>query len=283
MDAAATGTPVSGPRSRDRRAEIARNAGELFSARGFHAVRMEDIAEASGITARRCTALAETNRPYSPMWCVRTSNGSATRSALFSSLPTDDRTLDTSLVTMTNRALDSRRLSLLWQREAAIDGEDYHREQHARSRARQVGELTIGSNRPDLDGPVADIKLGRGRRMQHRSLRQPALAATPLHGLGRGKQQVTIAPTTSTEDDLLDGVWQEPDLPARAAGQLGGKCIPRQRIRRSQYRRHRWSSSRSSVRSPPTLRQQGRDPGRPREPLPRVVGLGNDPRYGRIG
>lgn len=39
-------------RPRDRRLQIAKNAGELFSARGFHSVRMEDIAEASGITAR---------------------------------------------------------------------------------------------------------------------------------------------------------------------------------------------------------------------------------------
>ncbi len=39
-------------RPRDRRAQILHNASELFTKYGFHAVRMEDIAEATDVTAR---------------------------------------------------------------------------------------------------------------------------------------------------------------------------------------------------------------------------------------
>lgn len=160
MDAAATGTPVSGPRSRDRRAEIARNAGELFSVRGFHAVRMEDIAEASGITAR---ALYRHYKNKQALLAHVVREDQERLGDMFGALlelPAEERTLDASLVTMTNAALDSRRLSLLWQREARhLDGEDYRLvRQHARSMAGQVGELTISSDRPDLAGPVADIR-----------------------------------------------------------------------------------------------------------------------------
>lgn len=209
MDAAATGTPVSGPRSRDRRAEIARNAGELFSARGFHAVRMEDIAEASGITAR---ALYRHYRNKQALLAHVVREDQQRLSDTFGALlelPTDDRTLDTSLVTMTNAALDSRRLSLLWQREARhLDGEDYRLvRQHARSMTRQVGELTIGSNRPDLDGPVADIRswvvvsIITGTGLYDSPLSRQRLCAD----LVAASKRVTIAPTTSAEDvDLLD-------------------------------------------------------------------------------
>ncbi|GAA1862782.1 TetR family transcriptional regulator Mce3R [Pseudonocardia ailaonensis] len=145
------------PRPRNRRAEIARNAAELFSVRGFHAVRMDDIADASGITARALY------RHY------------ANKQALLSHVVLEDqqhvvdtitelvaqpRDLDSTLAALTEAALDSRRLSLLWQREARhLDGEDFLL---VRTRtqwiAERFGELLLGHRRRELGDEVTDLR-----------------------------------------------------------------------------------------------------------------------------
>ena len=51
MGAEARVAPTS-RRPKDRNVQIANNARELFALRGFHAVRVDHIAEASGVTAR---------------------------------------------------------------------------------------------------------------------------------------------------------------------------------------------------------------------------------------
>lgn len=53
-------------RPRDRGLQIALNARELFTAHGYHSVRMDQIAEASGITARASIVTTPTSRPSCP-------------------------------------------------------------------------------------------------------------------------------------------------------------------------------------------------------------------------
>lgn len=160
MNAADAGAPVSGPRSRDRREEIAKNAGELFSARGFHAVRMEDIAEASGITARALYRHYKNKQALLSHVVLEDQQRLGDMFGVLIAQTAEERTLDMTLVAMTHTALDSRRLSLLWQREARhLDAEDYRLvRQQARWMAMQVRELVFGSGPEDLDGPVADIR-----------------------------------------------------------------------------------------------------------------------------
>jgi AcrR family transcriptional regulator len=147
-------------RPRHRRAEIAKNAGELFSTRGFHAVRMDDIAEASGITARALYRHYE-NKQALLSHVVREDQQRVieTLTAL-SEQAADERSLDASLTALTNAALDSRQLSLLWQREARhLDADDYRLvRRQTRWIAKQFEELLIGSERDDLDESAADIR-----------------------------------------------------------------------------------------------------------------------------
>ncbi|QHE66659.1 TetR/AcrR family transcriptional regulator [Rhodococcus sp. WAY2] len=140
--------------------EIAENASELFSSRGFHAVRMEDIAEASGITAR---ALYRhyANKQALLAHVVREDQQRVieTLTAL-TEQPADERGLDASLTALTNSALESRQLSLLWQREARhLDADDYRL---VRRQTRWIAEkfeaLLIDSERDDLNEAAADIR-----------------------------------------------------------------------------------------------------------------------------
>lgn len=147
-------------RPRNRRAEIARHAGELFSVRGFHAVRMDDIAEASGITARALYRhYANKQALLSHVVLEDQQHVVDTITALVAQ-PPEQRDLDATLTTLTEAALDSRRLSLLWQREARHLGSDDF--QLVRDRtlwiARQLGELLLVPTRGDLARDVTDIR-----------------------------------------------------------------------------------------------------------------------------
>lgn len=147
-------------RPRDRRDQIAENASELFSARGFHSVRMDDIAEASGITARALY------RHYANKQALLSHVVTEDQARLVEALsvleigPAEDRTLSGSLAVLADAALGSRRLSLLWQREARHLGhEDYCL---VRDRTRWIAEqferLVIRPERPDLDDDAAAVR-----------------------------------------------------------------------------------------------------------------------------
>lgn len=160
MDAAPTELRVPRSRPRDRRAEIARNAGELFSARGFHAVRMDDIAEASGITAR---ALYRhyTNKQALLSHVVREDQQRVIETLTgLTEQPPAERSVDAGLTALTEAALDSRQLSLLWQREARhLDAEDYRLvRRQTRWIATTLQDLLVRPAGPDLDPAVVDIR-----------------------------------------------------------------------------------------------------------------------------
>ncbi|TCK24614.1 TetR/AcrR family transcriptional regulator [Pseudonocardia endophytica] len=199
MDAARTPTRS---RSGIRRAEIARNAGELFSVRGFHAVRMDDIAEASGITARALYRHYDNKQALLSHVVLEDQQHVVDTITALTEQPTAQRDLDATLTTLTEAALDSRRLSLLWQREARhLDADDFRL---VRSRtqwiAARLNELLVTPPRSDLPADVADIRswvivsIISGAGFYDTSLPRPRLA----HELIGASKRVIAAPAAHT-------------------------------------------------------------------------------------
>ncbi|MBF6209589.1 TetR/AcrR family transcriptional regulator [Nocardia puris] len=115
---ATAGDAASGRRPRDRRLSVAKEAADMFAARGFAAVRMEDIARSVGVTARAlyrhyrnknellyAVALASQD-PY---------NVALDEAAAQSTPRARFRSAIAALVEVT---LDGRSHAVLWQREA---------------------------------------------------------------------------------------------------------------------------------------------------------------------
>ena len=153
-------TPQPKARPRHRREEIAKNAGELFSSRGFHSVRMDDIAEASDITARALYRHYNSKQALLAHVVLADQQRLMDTLSLLTSTPVGERDLDTMLAAITDAALDSRRLSLLWRREARHLGtEDYQRSRdQSRAMASQFRELLFGDRRPELDDAAVEIR-----------------------------------------------------------------------------------------------------------------------------
>ncbi|WP_412515240.1 TetR/AcrR family transcriptional regulator [Actinomadura madurae] len=147
-------------RPRDRRLQIAKNAGELFSARGFHSVRMEDIAEASGITARALYRHYENKQALLAHVVLEDQQRMLETLSELTTRPNEKRDLGGSLSALAEAALEGRRLSLLWQREARHLGADDYRRVRSQTRliARQFELLLIKSEYPDLDDAASDIR-----------------------------------------------------------------------------------------------------------------------------
>jgi AcrR family transcriptional regulator len=157
-----TAAESQAPRSRPRhrRAEIAENAGNLFSDRGFHAVRMEDIAEASNITARALYRHYDSKQGLLSHVLLADQQRLIDTFTALAEQPTDSRGVDATLAALCEAALDSRRLSVLWQREARhLDADDYRQvRQQARWLTTQVETLVVKRERNDLDEAAADIR-----------------------------------------------------------------------------------------------------------------------------
>lgn len=112
-----TATPTPRSRPKDRRDQIVAAATRLFTERGYHAVRMEDIAEATGVTAsalyrhhrNKQALLQEVTAVAQNHWrqVLTDPEGATPRERLH-------RTL----VELTTAAIDVPHPALLWQREA---------------------------------------------------------------------------------------------------------------------------------------------------------------------
>jgi AcrR family transcriptional regulator len=160
MSASALPENLKARRPRDRSDQIAVNARELFTLHGYHSVRMDQIAEASGITARalyrhydnKQALLSHVILEDQQRW-VRALEGLADGAARADGL-------DTRLTTLAEVGIESRRLSVLWQREARhLNPDDFGL---VRKRttwiAEQVGRLLVEPTRPDLDAFAAEVR-----------------------------------------------------------------------------------------------------------------------------
>lgn len=201
-------------RPRNRRAEIARNAGELFSLRGFHAVRMDDIAEASGITARALYRHYANKRALLSHVVLEDQQHVVDTITTLTALPAGERDLDVTLTALAEAALDSRRLSVLWQREARhLDAQDF---QLVRSRTRWIGrrldELLLAPTRGDLPGEVTDLRswvivsIISGAGFYDSPLPRARLA----HALAGASRRVIAAPAATTVDGPIRATDRAP-------------------------------------------------------------------------
>jgi AcrR family transcriptional regulator len=147
-------------RPRDRRAQIADKASELFAERGFHSVKMDDIAEAAGITARAIYRHYENKQDLlSSVLLGEQSPLIDVIDDLARSSP-DAVVLREGLARLVEAVLDNRRLSMLWQREARhLDDADF---KLLRDRTKWLAEeyrrLLVQPARPDLDGDALDLR-----------------------------------------------------------------------------------------------------------------------------
>ncbi|MEU6697085.1 TetR/AcrR family transcriptional regulator [Pseudonocardia sp. NPDC046786] len=154
--AGATGGGAKRPKT--RRADIGLSAGALFAARGFHSVRMDDIAQASGITARALY------RHYANKQALLSHVVHEDQARLVELLTGFDATppadLGTGLRRLVETALQSLRLSLLWQREARHLGPDDYAAVRARTRwiADRIDAVCVAPARPDLDPYLTELR-----------------------------------------------------------------------------------------------------------------------------
>ncbi|MFF0051110.1 TetR/AcrR family transcriptional regulator [Streptomyces sp. NPDC005498] len=152
--------PVPRQRPKDRKNQIAQNASRLFVSNGFHAVRMEDIASASGITVR---ALYRHYAHKKALLSHVVNAGQARYlQAIQHSAPADPEapvTLDDLLRRLAQAALDSIDLTLLWQREARyLDPDDHDRVRRALAGIAADISAAIQAHRPDLSPNAVELR-----------------------------------------------------------------------------------------------------------------------------
>ena len=139
-------------RPRDRGAQIAARAGELFAARGYQSVKMEDIAEAAGITPRAIYRHFD-NKQALLAQVVHAQQGPVIELIERLGAEDDDSSPVQRLTALTEVHMDSRRLSVLWQREARHlqDAEYALIRKRTVALARDYIALIVAPFRPDLD------------------------------------------------------------------------------------------------------------------------------------
>lgn len=145
---------------------------------------MDDIAQASGITARALYRHYANKQTLLAHVVLEDQQRVIRTLAALDEQPPDTRTFDASLAAITDAALDTGALSLLWQREARhLADEDYHRvRRQTRWMAEHVEKLLVRTSRTDLDPTVSELRswivisLISGPSLYESTLLRPRLA-----------------------------------------------------------------------------------------------------------
>lgn len=154
------GVPIVKRRPKDRKQQILEQAVRLFIERGFHSVKLEDIAEASGVTARALYRHYD-NKQALLAAAIRTGQEQYLTARQSDEL--DDSathlTLSTELPSLISAAVASRSLTVLWQREARyLDGTE-RAEVRRRINAIVAGmQAAIHQELPELSPPQAELR-----------------------------------------------------------------------------------------------------------------------------
>ena len=202
------GQSAPSPRRRpsSRREAIAANAGELFTSRGFHAVRMDHIAEASGITARALYRHYDSKQHLLAHVVLedqrRVMDAIATLDTSEPGEPLEQR-----LTVLTQAAMAGRSLSLLWQREARHLAPDDYRQVRRQTTwmARRFRELLVETERDDLDEQVSDVRswvvisIVSGHSLYDSSLSRAQL----VHELAAAAARVIRAPVVAAPGEAV--------------------------------------------------------------------------------
>ncbi|WP_406637944.1 TetR/AcrR family transcriptional regulator [Amycolatopsis sp. WGS_07] len=152
-------TPARGTRPRDRKAQLAAVAAELFRARGFHGVGINDIAAAAGVTGPalyRHFADKQAILAYVVLAGIDDME-SATAAALSDSAPPLSQ-LNSLLTGLATQAVERREIAALWRWE----GPHLPREQRREIRRRSGAVLDAWTKalltlRPELSADEAEL------------------------------------------------------------------------------------------------------------------------------
>jgi TetR/AcrR family transcriptional regulator, mce3 operon repressor len=176
-------------RPKDRKQQILEQAVGLFIDRGFHSVKLEDIAEAAGVTARALYRHYD-NKQALLAEAIRTGQDEYQRARRLTdgeAEPTP-RPLNVDLPDHISAAIASRALTVLWQREAR-----YLNDADRAEVRRRINAIVAGMrDNVDLEVP--------GLSPPHSELRAWAVAST-LTGLGRHN-------LTLPADELKERLYQ---------------------------------------------------------------------------
>ncbi|PXY36598.1 TetR/AcrR family transcriptional regulator [Prauserella flavalba] len=151
-------TSVRARRPSDRREQISANARTLFAERGFHSVRMSDIAEATGITPRALY------RHYANKHALLSHVLFEAQGAFLSALPQltpgyDPARLPADLHAMARASMAVPHMALLWKREARHLDPDGSRTLRARLNDMVSGLAdAIRLRRPDLRSVEVSVR-----------------------------------------------------------------------------------------------------------------------------
>jgi AcrR family transcriptional regulator len=147
-------------RPRDRRAQIAEVASELFADRGFQSVKMDDIAAASGITARAIYRHFENKQDLLSCVLLGEQSPLIEVTAELDREPPEDVALAARLARLADVVLDNRRLSVLWQREARhLDEADFRvLRDRTKLLADEYQRLLVQPVRPDLHADAVQLR-----------------------------------------------------------------------------------------------------------------------------
>lgn len=167
------GVPLVKRRPKDRKQQILDQAVRLFIERGFHSVKLEEIAEASGVTARALYRHYD-NKQALLAAAIRTGQEQYQSARLLAEgeATSTHRPLSEELPDLITAAVASRSLTVLWQREAR-----YLDEAERTEVRRRINAIVAGMHRGvQLELPGLDT--------QHSELRAWGVSST-ITSLGR--------------------------------------------------------------------------------------------------
>ncbi|WP_370331060.1 TetR/AcrR family transcriptional regulator [Mycolicibacterium hippocampi] len=147
-------------RPKDRKQQILEQAVALFIDRGFHSVKLEDIAEASGVTARALYRHYD-NKQALLAAAIRTGQEQYQSARLLAQgeAASAPRPLSSELADLITAAVASRSLTVLWQREARYLDDAERAEVRRRIHAIIAGiEASLRLDVPDLSPRHAELR-----------------------------------------------------------------------------------------------------------------------------
>lgn len=147
-------------RPKDRKRQILERAGGLFVERGFPAVKMEDIAEAAGVTARALYRHYD-NKAALLAQAILTSQDQFLAASRAAGVGADARPLPISLALpgLVESGIANRDLTLLWQREARYLSSDDRRRVRQRINEILSGiQASIATEFPVLSPAHAELR-----------------------------------------------------------------------------------------------------------------------------
>lgn len=114
-----TAVPVVRRRPKDRKKQILEQAAQLFIERGFHSVKLEEIAEAAGVTARALYRHYDNKQALLAAVILNAQDEyQSARNASGGDVQPTSGPLHAELPDLIGAAVETRELTVLWQREA---------------------------------------------------------------------------------------------------------------------------------------------------------------------